>query len=54
MPMSDPERLSGHTAHRGITPIDDLVAASRPGREHQDKAGHPRAAVVDHTLQEVR
>jgi hypothetical protein len=52
--MSDPERLSGHTAHRGITPINDLVAAPCPGREHRDKAGHPRATGVDHKLQEVR
>jgi hypothetical protein len=41
--MSDPERLSGRTAHRGITPINDLVAAPRQGLEHRDKAGHPRA-----------
>ena len=53
-PMSDPERLSGHTAHRGITPINDLVAAPCPGREHRDKAGHPRATGTDHELQEVR
>ena len=41
--MRDPERLSGRTAQRGITPINDLVAAPRSGLEHQDKAGHPRA-----------
>ena len=52
--MSDPERLSGHAAHRGITPINDLVAASCLGREHRDKARHPRAANVDHELQAVR
>jgi hypothetical protein len=52
MPMSDPERLSGHTAC-GITPIDDLVAAPRQGREHLEKAGLSRATGIDHDLQEV-
>jgi hypothetical protein len=53
MPMSDPERLSGHTAC-GITPINDLVAAPRVGHEHRDKAGLSRATGVDHDHQEVR
>jgi 2-polyprenyl-6-methoxyphenol hydroxylase-like FAD-dependent oxidoreductase len=41
--MSDPERLSGHTAQPRDHPINDLVAAPLPGREYRDKAGHPRA-----------
>jgi hypothetical protein len=45
--------LSGRTAHRGITPINDLVAVPCPGHEHRDKAGHPRATGVNHELEEV-
>ena len=51
--MSDPERLSGRTAQRGITPINDLVAGPCTGLEHQDKAGHPRAIGINFDRQEV-
>jgi len=30
------------------------VVEGADGREHRDKAGHPRATGVDHELQEVR